>query len=82
MEWCSVMVRVSECARAVSVPWVVFGRGRERDVVSYSASISDSEKGSQRGEAWALQRDMCGRRLEWNVVSYNASISSSEKGSQ
>ena len=47
----------------------------ESDVVSYNASISASEKGSQWAQALALLREMFDRRLESDVVSYNASIS-------
>ena len=54
----------------------------ELDVVSYSASISASEKGSQWAHALALLREMSDGRLESDVVSYNASISASEKGLQ
>ena len=55
----------------------------EPNVVSYNASISASEKGSQWGQALVLLREMMfDRRLESDVVSYNASISASEKGSQ
>ena len=53
--------------------------------MSYNASISASEKGSQWMQALALLRDMSDRRLESDVVSYylySASISASEKGSQ
>ena len=47
--------------------------------MSYSASISAFEKGSQRAQALALLREMFDRRLELDVVSYSASISASEK---
>ena len=60
----------------------MFDRRLESDVVSYSASISASEKGSQRAQALALLREMFDRRLEAAVVSYNASISAGGKGSQ
>ena len=59
----------------------MFDRRLESDVVSYNASISASEKGSQWAQALALLPDVSGRRLESVVVSYSASISASEKGS-
>ena len=55
----------------------MFDRRLESVVVSYNASISASEKGSQWAQALALLREMFDRRLESNVVSYNASISAS-----
>ena len=60
----------------------MFGRRLESNVVSYGASISASEKGSQWADALVLLRGMFDRRLESDVVSYNTSISASEKGSQ
>ena len=60
----------------------MFDRRLESNVVSYSASISVSEKGSQWAQALALLREMFDRRLESGVVSSSASISASEKGSQ
>ena len=59
----------------------MFDRRLESDVVSYSASISASEKGSQWAQALALLREMSDRRLEPDVVSYTASTSAIEKGS-
>ena len=53
----------------------------EPDIVSYSASMSACEKGSQWVHALALLREMLGRRLELDVVSYSASLSACEKGS-
>ncbi len=57
-------------------------RRLESDIVSYNASISASEKGSQWVQALGLLRQMSDRRLESDVVSYTASISAREKGSQ
>ena len=50
--------------------------------MSYNASISASEKGSQWAQALALLREIFDVRLESDGVSYNASMSASEKGSQ
>ena len=61
---------------------MLFRSRLESNVVSYSASISASEKGSQWAEALGLLREMFDRRLESDVVSYSASISASGKGSQ
>ena len=60
----------------------MFDPGLESDVVSYNASISASEKGSQWAQALALLREMCEQWLESSFVSYSASISASERGSQ
>ena len=60
----------------------IFDRRLESNVVSYSASISASEKGSQWVQAWAFLREMVDRRLESNVVNYSVSMSASDKGSQ
>ena len=60
----------------------MFDRRLEAGVVSYNASLSASEKGSQWAQALALLCETLDRRLESNVVNYNASISASEKGSQ
>ena len=54
-------------------------RRLESDVVSYNASISASEKGSQWAQALALLREMFDRRLESDVVSYSASMSATER---
>ena len=58
----------------------MFDRRLDSNVVSYSASISASEKESQWAQALASLREMFDRRLESDVVSYSASISASEKG--
>ena len=47
----------------------MFDQRLESGVVSYSASISASEKGSEWAQALALLREMFDRRLEWGVVS-------------
>ncbi len=56
-------------------------RRLELDVVTYNASISACEKGSQLAQVLALLREMACGRLELDVVTYSASISACEKGS-
>ena len=57
-------------------------RRLESDIVSYSASISASEKGSQWVQALALLREMSDQTLESDAVTYSASISASQKSLQ
>merc|ERR1712194_219860 len=60
----------------------MFGRRLEPNVVSFNASTSASEKGSQWTQALTLLREMFGRRLDPDVVSHSSSVSASGKGSQ
>ena len=48
-------------------------------IVSHSASISASEKGSRWDQAIALLREMSGRGLEPNLVSHSTSITACDK---
>ena len=51
-------------------------------MISYSATISACEKGSQWNHALQLLREMTGREVQPEVISYSAAISACElKGS-
>jgi pentatricopeptide repeat protein len=54
------------------------GRRREPDVVSHSASVSASEKGSQWARALSLLREMAQLLLQPDDFTYSASISACE----